>query len=219
MSPDLTNLLLFAAFVVVILGMMIFGNRNSMIGKMGRVKTMHLKDFKDGEVGKFMGEIHTAREHLVAPISRQKCVGYEVHVLSKNDKNQRHLLTVKRFNDAIVIRGGLHAVVAEKDAQVEINQSIDVYTSLFTDTEDHIKLFLEENGIRVKNFFGLNNAFEITEGILHIGEYVAVMGQGHWVEKPIPNNPSETVRYLVMKPTEKNPVFLTDKPTYDKHAL
>ncbi|MEO0404469.1 MAG: hypothetical protein AAF193_06325 [Bacteroidota bacterium] len=209
----------FVVFVVAIgtsILVSFLNKRAQTLRKVSKTPVFDIPKFKENKVGKVIGEIHSIGEDLVAPISLQKCVGYEVSISTRDGEgHSEEIFNFKELNNFVISRNGHHVQIQSKDVEFIVNKSSRVKTGWPNKNSAHIENFLKSKGINTKGAMGLAAQYTIVEGTFHVGETVAAVGKGKWKSNPKLGSPTETIKYLEMTPTKEDPVYLSD----EKHTF
>ena len=80
----------------------------------------------------------------------------------------------------------------------------------FNDPSNRLIQYLEQFGKESTGILGFNKILRFREGILEIGETVAVLGEGRWKDAHEPDLPESFGRVLYIQATKEMPIFLSD---------
>ncbi len=80
----------------------------------------------------------------------------------------------------------------------------------FNDPSNRLIQYLEQFGKESTGMLGFNKTLRFREGILEIGEKVAVLGEGRWKDVYEPDLPVSFGRVLYIQATKEMPIFLSD---------
>ncbi len=221
--------ILIAFIAVVVVGTIIilssFYNKKAIIKrKLKKATGKKISTFVTGDIAKVVGKVECIGEPLTAPLSGRRCAHYTVLVeekVSTGKSSHWKTLVEEEVAGKFVIRDGRY--VAYIDSQIVRSYIVEdrQYKSGFgEDATAVLEQYLNAHGQKSEGVFGWNKTLRYKEGVLEEGELIAVIGRGEWKNSENLNLPDTYDRVLVLKSTEKEPVYLSDDPdtvkiTYD----
>ena len=179
-------------------------------------KTQHKKisEFKDGDVAKFTGIIESIDEPLISPLSRRKCTHYNVLVeqeVSSGKSSHWKKLIARQDSNTFIIRGANGCAFIEGGKMKRhIVVDREFSSGFMNDPKIHLKEYLEQHGHKNENFIGMNKTIRYKEGILELGEKVAVLGKGVWKMAEELSLPAELGKVLAITDHGDEYVYFTD---------
>jgi hypothetical protein len=139
---------------------------------------------RDGVPLKIFGRARSAGHILRAPLSGRPCLVYDFHV----ERCRSDIwITAQRERDAcelIVEDATGKAIVRATDAELQLDQDASASASFTEPPTGPYKEFLEGIGTG----FG-HDPVRVSEGVIEEGEFIAVLGIGHWERDsdPVPS--------------------------------
>ena len=156
----------------------------SPLRKLGAVKSRMIRDALDGEPVKVLGVAHAAKEPLVAPLSGRECVAWKVEVEEGGIRDRvTTLIRAKDLCDFVLEDDSGRALVKPLTSELAIDR--DQTYSLGSDASPRLEAFLEKHRVD-KSVLGFTRNLTLREGVLAVGEEVAVLGMGRWETDPDP---------------------------------
>lgn len=156
----------------------------SPLRKLGAVKSRLIREALDGEPVKVFGVARAAKEPLVAPLSGRECVAWEVKVEEGGIRDRvTTLIRAKDVCDFVLEDDSGRALVKPLTSELAIDR--DQTYSLGSDASPRLEAFLEEHRVD-KSVLGFTRNLTFREGVLAVGEEVAVLGMGRWEADPDP---------------------------------
>lgn len=149
------------------------------LAKADRVK---IEFFKSGSYASVTGELVLKDKPLFAPLTGRACAAYEVLVerLIETKAGERWLKVVHEWDiqSFAVDDGTGRAYVDSKGAMVSIVGDHRTMTGEFGEPDERHLAFVEKQDARVFALIGEDSTLRYREGVLEVGERVAVIGRG-----------------------------------------
>ncbi len=185
--------------------------------KLKKEPSKAIEDFDEGKTGKVVGEVFPDREILIAPLSGRECVFYQIVITEdqtedgEGSTNEVVLRDEKSTSFYLTDNTGL-AHVDLKKAKVFLVKDGKFDTRLFRGPNEDLQAYLEEHNIDTKLLFNLHRELDCYEGVIEVGEEVAVFGKGYWEhteEEDLKDRFQLTLRF---RDDEEVEVYLSDDP-------
>ena len=214
------NQYIFFSFVAVFAIFLIIGfifNKETIIKrKLKNAPFKKLGDFKDNDLAKIVGKVEVVGEPLIAPLSKRKCAFYTVlvekRVSSGRNSNWKTIIE-ENFKTRFLIRDGDQcAFINDDKLKFYIVQDASYSSGFMEDATPTLEHYLQQHGYKSEGFLGFNKSMRYKEGVLEIGEEIAVFGKGKWREAIGMRLPESLGRILEISSTEKVPVYISDDP-------
>ncbi|MCX6286901.1 MAG: hypothetical protein NTY96_07290 [Bacteroidetes bacterium] len=116
---------------------------------------------------------------------------------------------------AIVKRHLRKAVLKRIDSRQVESYIVDdaKYSSgIFNDPSEVLENYLNSHDKKSEDFIGFNKSLRYKEGILEEGEVISVLGKASWKHAESGEWSDDFGKLLIIGPTEKMPVYLSDAP-------
>ncbi len=156
---------------------------------LGKVRPTRIRDVKDGEIVKLVGRAGLLRESLKAPISERACLAWsvEIQVRRGSGKNRRW----RAVHDACDVRpfaledetGTAHVDVSNARMVLSADHRA-AHGGGWSDGSDELLAYCGEQGLDTSTFFGGSVPVRSREGVIDLGETIAVMGVARWEDDP-----------------------------------
>ena len=206
----------FASGVLILIGLIYFFSEEKRIKrKLKNAPYKVMGEFKDGDVAKVIGRVISTEEPLIAPLSGRKCVQY--HVIVERDRGgdeegaQYEIIIDDKVESKFLIKDGDYlATITDLNLKSYIEKDKEFSSGLLKDASSNLEEYLKSHGNKSENFFGFNKKLRFSEGILALGEEVAVYGPANWKQASELNLPASFKRVLEFIPTQKDKVYLSD---------
>jgi hypothetical protein len=209
-------------FLIAVLGVLAFiiykwYNSEKVVIKRKFKKTQHKKiaEFSDGDVAKFTGIIESIDEPLISPLSHRKCTYYSVHIeqkVSSGKSSHWKTLIIKSSSTKFIIRGeNACAYINGGRQKKHIVMDRKFSSGFMDDPELHLADYLKAHGHSSENFMGMNKTIRYKEGVLELGEKIAVLGKGEWKTPEELDLPSTLGKVLSISDYENEFVYFTDE--------
>ncbi|RZS99070.1 hypothetical protein [Aquimarina brevivitae] len=210
--------MLFALFVAtIILLINYFSTKNRIRRKLKKIKPTAILSCKENQYVKIIGKAHNLKPALISPLSKKPCVYYQVEVerrRSSGDSNTWHtIIKDEQFIDFSIDSKGQKAIVAakvpENAKKVYLTKDFKKSSGTFNDAPDYIENYLKTFEKSSQGFLGLNHDMRYREGIIEIGEEIAVLGIAKFRESEYNlDHYSSTDLFISGDPERK--LFITD---------
>ncbi len=145
--------------------------------------------FKHADTGKIVGRVKKINTVLTAPLSHRPCVFYQIIVEQRVKSGKSHTWkTIIHDQDAVhfMVSDGAHeAYIEMKYVQASLVDDVQLKSNSWSPPNKHLIQYLNSKGKDHRTLFG-SKTLRYKEGILHIGETVAIKGTGFWELKPDP---------------------------------
>lgn len=214
---------LYAILIIFALGLLLyyFGGLPLVAHKLQKVKAQKIKNFKDNSIGKIVGKSEKDKEVLIAPFSEKECVYYQISI-EKYFPDHKGVFYWKRIfdeNQAVnfILKDDTgSALIKIEGMQGELLQDVEVLNIIDSEKNpmqyEKIKQYLENKGLNTKYevifFKHLDKRIRIKEGIIYLGESVAVKGLGR---RELLREAKEEM--MVFSNTKDCPLLISDKPS------
>lgn len=193
-----------------------FSTKTVVLRKLKKATYRRISNFIDGEFAKITGKVECIGIPLTAPLSGRTCAYYHVLVeqrVSSGKSSHWKTIIEEEVSGSFGIRDGDYC--ARIDGNMVKSHIVDdrKYKSGFmNDASEVLEQYLSDHGHDSKNFLGMNKSIRYREGVLEEGELIAVLGKARW-EKAESGQWSDSYgKVLVIGPTDKEPVYLSDDP-------
>lgn len=183
------------------------------------LKSIH--SVTDGEIVKISGKVELTGPPLVAPLSGRKCAYY--HVLVEQQVNTGKSSHYKKVIEEEVagpfgIRDGRSCArigirdpqSASRDVESYIVDDAKYESGIFNDPTEVLDNYLSAHNLNSENFIGFNKSMRYREGILEEGEVISVLGKARWKHAETGEWSDDFGKLLIIGPTDKMPVYLSD---------
>ncbi|MBX7191130.1 MAG: E3 ubiquitin ligase family protein [Sandaracinaceae bacterium] len=182
--------LVIALVVVVVVGLaaMFFSEAAQTRRAMLRVPRSNVSAAIDGELVRLVGRVVELDPALDAPLSHRRCVAFRVLVETKQStgKSSHWVSTIdQRESVRFVLEdesGRARIEAAQSKLLVELDE--EQGSGFLNDATPELEAYLAEHGKESTNFLGLNKSMRYREGVLALGETVAVLGVARWEDDP-----------------------------------
>lgn len=194
-----------------------FSTKQRILRQLKEVRRKQIHSVRENEYVKIVGKAKHAGEPLIAPLSKRKCVYYDVKVQEKSGKHWKTIIDDVAFQDFFISTGTESAIIdlrIQRDNTKRIHLVTDhsLNSGFFKEPDAEIKRYLELNGNKPTGFFGMNKSLRYTESVIELDEEIAVMGIGKWKTIDTPVDGYSDSRVLTLTGTSKQRLLLTDEP-------
>ena len=121
---------------------------------------------------------------LIAPLSLRECVHYYIHIEEKRSsgKNSYWKTLIEESNSCnfLIHDGSSFAHISDKNIKSYIVQDRSYTSGFMNDASANLERYLHLKGYESENFLGFNKSMRYKEGVLEIGEEIAVYGKAQW---------------------------------------
>lgn len=178
-----------------------------------------LAELREGRTGRVVGRVGEG-ETLQAPFTGRSCVFYEATVEEYRSSGKtgswRQVVREAMGVPFVLDDGTGRAIVDPRGARVAVDLDMTTRSGTFDDATPVEEQFLTRHGLRSTGWV-FNKSLRYREGVIEIGETIAVMGQG--VREPDPDAVGKVGGYRSGPPTRlrlggsaRHPILLSDAP-------
>jgi hypothetical protein len=161
-----------------------------------------IKDVRDASVARVVGRLKFLDVPLTAPLSGRKCAYYSVVVEEYRGGGRSgrwvEIIREEKAQDFLLSDGTGHALVHMTGATVAITRDASFTSGTFHDATEVLEAFLNKHGMKSKGWV-LNKGLRYTEGVLEIGEDIAVGGFSKREPDPDPSAVGDVYRESPMR--------------------
>lgn len=176
-------------------------------------------ELREGRTGRVVGQVGDGHT-IQAPLTGRSCVFYEATVeqYRSNGKSGSWRQVAREVNGVpfVLDDGSGRAIVDPSGARVAVDIDMTTRSGTFDDATPVEEQFLTRHGLRSAGWV-FNKSLRYREGVIEIGETIAVMGQG--VREPDPDAVGKVGGYRSGPPTRlrlggwsRHPILLSDAP-------
>lgn len=214
-----SDFILFLAGVGVIILFVLLSNyfnkKNIILRELKKTEKKSIHRIQQNEYVKIIGTAVGGNEPLIAPFSGRKCLCYFARVEKKGNKHWHEYIVEERFQDFFVDNQGERAIIKPRSVHFDFRKSyfeIDHEDSsgTFNDARPHLEKFLKKHGKESEGIFGFNKSLRYQEGIIEIGETIAIKGVAEWKTIKEPIEGFSYSKILSLKGTTNKKLIITD---------
>ncbi|AXG68577.1 hypothetical protein KORDIASMS9_00792 [Kordia sp. SMS9] len=209
--------------VIIVSGIMLitlstfFSKKNRILRELKKVRRKAIHSVRNREYVKIVGKAKHAGNPLIAPLSKRKCVYYDIIVKEKRGKHWKNIINDVQFQDFFIQAGTESAVIHLSDRRTEEKRIHLVADHKFRsgflkNANEDVEHYLNEYGKNSTGLFGLNRTIHYTERVIEIDEEIAVMGIGKWTTIDTPIDGYSDSRVLALTGTKEQKLLITDEP-------
>ncbi|MBW2702574.1 MAG: hypothetical protein JRF33_17280 [Deltaproteobacteria bacterium] len=200
-----------AAFVIFIVGLVIFFNEDARIKRaLRKVPKLSIGDFTDGAEARLVGEVRLLDEFF-SPLSKRPCAHYHLKVEQnkRSGRSSRWVTIIEdtRTVDFIIDDGTGRAIVETGQSKVAVVKDSHARSGTFNDASFDLEELLMHYGKTSTGLLGFNKSIRYHEGVIEAGEKVAVFGRGRWIKD------ASGKRQLVINKPAESMVLISDDPS------
>ena len=199
---------LFGGLIEVIINIPIFflefflSKEERIKRKIKKTKAKKLSEVKTGEYVKIQGVALTDERIMNSPLSKKKCIGYQVLV----GRQMSSYYEDKYINEEIIQNFYLSQddkkiLIIPNKANIDLKKENIRNSGLFKDYDSNIDAFLKRHQTKSTSF-GFNKSLDFKEGILEEGDKLTVVGKVTVLKSR--NKKSQ----IVIRNLEKFPLYL-----------
>jgi hypothetical protein len=216
-SEYIIPLLFVGGIIVLIIVGVFFSDKSRILRELKKVRRKAIHSVRENEYVKIVGKAKHAGEPLIAPLSKRKCVYYDVKIEEKRGKHWRTIVDDVQFQDFFINTGTENAILnlhIQRDNTKRIHLVTDhsLNSGTFKNTTPEIEQYLQQNGIKSTGFFGMNKGLRYKESIIELDEEIAVMGIGKWKTIDTPIDGYSDSRILTLTGSKEQKLLVTDEP-------
>lgn len=218
---EYTELLIPALFVIGIATLIFvglyFSSKNRILRELKKRPRKAIQNVRENEYVKIIGKAKHAGEPLIAPLSKRKCVYYDIKVKEQQGKHWRTIIDDVAYEDFFIQTGTESAIV---NLKVQTSETQRVYlvedhsknSGTFKDAPKELEAYLHLHGHKSEGFFGLNKGLRYSESIIEVDEEIAVLGIGKWKTINTPMDSYSDRRILTLTGSTAQKLLVTDEP-------
>ena len=216
-SEYLIPILFISGVAVLIIVGIFFSDKHRILRELKKVRRKQIHSVRENEYVKIIGKAKHAGEPLIAPLSKRKCVYYDVKIEEKRGKHWKVMIDDVLFQDFFISTGTENAIlslhVQRKDTKrIHLVTDHSLNSGTFKNTNPEIEQYLKQKGNKSTGFLGMNKTLRYKESIIELDEEIAVMGIGKWKTIDTPIDGYSDSRVLALTGTEKQKLLITDEP-------
>jgi hypothetical protein len=207
----------FAAVAAVLAASFLWNEKARIRRQLRGAPRVAIGELEEGRTGRLVGKVGEGQT-LQAPLTGRSCVFYEATVeqYRSNGKSGswREVAREVRGVPFALDDGTGRAIVDPSGARVAVDIDMTTRSGTFDDPTPVEEEFLSRHGLRATGWV-FNKSLRYREGVIEIGETIAVMGQG--VREPDPDAAGKAVGYRSGPPTRlrlggsaRHPILLSD---------
>ena len=206
-------ILMGAAMISLVIRQIFFG-RKATANKFHKTKAQIPSHVKDGEYVKLIGKALHTEETMNAPLSGRECIYYRVKVEREGRRSSYAIVDDEKGNDFFLEVNGEQVIVRlsglNNHVKVRLNKDHFTESGYMNDASMKVNNFLKRYGKSSTTLFGTNKTLRYEEGIISLGEMVAVMGVAKWkyLDEPIEGYPYSKI--LELTGNNKKTLWITD---------
>ena len=206
-----------AAAAAVVAASFLWNEKARIRRELRNAPRVAIGDLEEGRSGRLVGQVGEGAT-LQAPLTGRSCVFYEATVeqYRSNGKSGswRQVARELRCVPFVLDDGSGRAIVDPSGARVAVDIDMTTRSGTFDDPTPVEEQFLARHGLRAAGWV-FNKSLRYREGVIEIGETIAVMGQG--VREPDPDAAAKAQGYRGGPPTRlrlggsaRHPILLSD---------
>ncbi|WP_420570885.1 hypothetical protein [Kordia sp.] len=217
MTEFIIPALFFIGIGAIIFVSVYYNNKYKILRVLKKVRRKAIHSVRENEYVKIVGKAKHAGEPLIAPLSKRKCVYYDIKIKEKRGKHWRNIINDVQFQDFFVQAGTENAVIhlnTRRGFERRIHLVADhAFSSGFlNDVDEEVERYLGQYGKNSTGALGFNKTMRYTERIIEVDEEIAVMGIGKWSTIDTPIDGYSDTRVLTLTGTSKQRLLITDEP-------
>jgi hypothetical protein len=194
-----------------------FSSKHKILRELKKIRRKEIHSVRENEYVKIIGKAKHAGNPLIAPLSKRKCVYYNVQVEEKSGKHWRNIINDVQFQDFFVQAGTESAILnlrVQRDNTKRIHLVTDhsLNSGVFKNIDPEIERYLQQNGNKSSGFLGMNKTLRYKESIIELDEEIAVMGIGKWKTIDTPMDSYSDGRILTLIGSKEQKLLVTDEP-------
>lgn len=213
--------IIFALLIMLAISLVFyyFFGRPVVSDQLQETKGINIKGFKNQSIGKIVGKAEEYQKALIAPFSGKKCVYYQISVEKHYPDHKgvfywKHFFEEHKAVDFILKDETDSALIKIDGFQGELIQDLEVMNIVDSEKNpaqyEKIKKYVKEQGLETKYevlfFQNVDKRIRIKEGVVHLGETVAIKGFGERIS--LEDSQEEK---LVLSNTEDCTLLISDK--------
>lgn len=208
-------------FIIGIASLIFFGiyfsSKHRILRELKKIRRKAIHSVRENEYVKIVGKAKHADEPLIAPLSKRKCVYYDVKVEEKRGKHWKVIIDDVQFQDFFINTGTESAILnlrVQRDDTKRIHLVTDhsLNSGFLKKTDPEIERYLQLHGNKSAGFLGMNKTLRYKESIIELNEEIAVMGIGKWKTIDTPVAGYSDSRVLTITGSKQQKLLVTDEP-------
>ena len=208
-----------AAGVAIVAASLVWNEKARIRREIRSAVHVDIAELREGRTGRVVGKVGDG-ETLQAPFTQRSCVFYEATVeefrSSGKTGSWRQVVREARGVPFVLDDGTGRAIIDPNGARVDVDIDMTTRSGTFDDATPVEEQFLTRHGMRSTGWL-LNKSLRYREGVIEVGETIAVVGQG--VREPDPDAVGKVGGYRSGPPTRlrlggsaRHPILLSDAP-------
>lgn len=175
----------------------------------------NVRDARDGDLVKIVGQLRYLHEPVIAPISGRRCAYFEARVERKHGKNSWVEVAREVGGAEFLVEDSTgRAVVDPVLVETAVVEDSTGRSGFLNDPSDRLASFLARHDVASTTLLGFNRTMRYREGVFEEGETVAVLGVAVAESDPEGGIPAGSYRSgprrLRIGPRVDGPVLMTD---------
>ncbi len=207
------------AGVALVAASLVWNEKAKIRRQLRSAPRVDIGELGEGRTGRLVGQVGEG-DTMQAPFTGRTCVYYEAAVEEYRSSGKtgswRQVVREVRSVAFVLDDGTGRAIVDPSGARVAVDIDMTTRSGTFDDATPVEEQFLTRHGLRSSGWV-FNKSFRYREGVIEIGETIAVMGQG--VREPDPAAVGKVGGYRSGPPTRlrlggssRHPILLSDAP-------
>ena len=207
------------AGVAIVAASLVWNEKALIRRELRSASRVDIAELREGRTGRIVGKVGDG-ETLQAPFTGRSCVFYEATVEEYRSSGKtgswRQVVREARGVPFVLDDGTGRAIVDPGGARIDVDIDMTTRSGTFDDATPIEEQFLTRHGLRATGWV-FNKSLRYREGVIEVGETIAVMGQG--VREPDPDAVGKVGGYRSGPPTRlrlggssRHPILLSDAP-------
>lgn len=207
------------AGVAVVAASLVWNEKAKIRRELRGAPRVDIGELREGRTGRVVGRVGEG-ETLRAPFTSRSCVFYEATVEEYRSSGKtgswRQVVREAVGVPFVLDDGTGRAIIDPSGARVAVDLDMTTRSGTFDDATPVEEEFLTRHGLRSTGWV-FNKSLRYREGVIEVGETIAVMGQG--VREPDPDAVGKVGGYRSGPPTRlrlggsaRHPILLSDAP-------
>lgn len=199
------------AFLAIIPGILLFSyyfsDQQVVRRRLKKLRFANIEDLKVGQVVKLTGSAEVLSETLEAPLSGRECLYYKTNV-TENKKNGSTLIDEQKGKNFLLDQNGQKIEITTQNVRSFLISDGKYRSGWMDEPTERMTIYLKKHGHDAKNFLGITKSIKCKEGVIEIGEMIAVAGRVEYSSTENENGE----KLLRLTVNGKKPLYLTDDP-------
>lgn len=215
------NLFFLLIFILIVLAIIVisyyFNDRNKILRNLKKVPVKRIASIKENEYAKLFGKATALDTPLVSPLSKRKCVYYQIKVEKKvntgKSSSWKTIIKEEKYID-FALQSLQEKVIIHTNGSHKLTylvKDVKKRSGFLNDASQNLEHYLNQHQESSEGFFGLNKTLRYNEGVIEIDEEIAVMGTGNWKESDH-NFDRYSSKTLYLSGDKTNKLLITDDP-------